>query len=129
MLFFLADCEQLKSGKHLLFIFRAVGPGSILDTCVLVIQSCRTLCDPIDCSPPRLLCSWNSPGKNTGVGCPFLLQRIFLTQELNPGFLHCGQRYQIPYKLIKGKKQGRRIIEERSSSGSAPPAGFTLSRG
>ena len=28
--------------------------------------------------PTRLLCPWNSPGKNTGVGCHFLLQGIFL---------------------------------------------------
>ena len=30
-----------------------------------------------------LLCPWDSPGKNTGVGCNFLLQEIFLTQKLN----------------------------------------------
>ena len=30
------------------------------------LQSCLTLCDPIDGSPP-LLCPWDSPGKNTGV--------------------------------------------------------------
>ena len=36
----------------------------------------------------RLLCPWNSPGKNTGVGSHSLLQRIFPTQELNPGLLH-----------------------------------------
>ena len=36
---------------------------------VLVIQSCPTLCDFMDCS----LCPWNSPGKNTGVGCHFPL--------------------------------------------------------
>ena len=29
-------------------------------------------------------CPWDSPGKNTGVGCHFLLQEIFLTQGLNP---------------------------------------------
>ena len=33
----------------------------------------------------RLLCPWDSPGKNTAVGCHALLQRIFLTQESNPG--------------------------------------------
>ena len=38
---------------------------------VLVTQSCPTLCDPIDCSPARLLCLWDSPGKSTGVGLPF----------------------------------------------------------
>ena len=41
--------------------------------------------------PNRLLHPWDFPGKNTGVGCYFLLQGIFPTQELNPGFLHCRQ--------------------------------------
>ena len=39
----------------------------------------------------RLLCPWNSPGKNTGVGSHSLLQEIFLTQGLNlslPRLLH-----------------------------------------
>ena len=30
--------------------------------------------------PARLLCPWDFPGKNTGVGCHFLLQGIFATQ-------------------------------------------------
>ena len=33
----------------------------------------------------RLLCPWNSLGKNTGVGCYFLLQGIFPTQRIEPG--------------------------------------------
>ena len=37
--------------------------------------------------PTRLLCPWDSPGKNIGVGCYFLLQGIFLTQGSNPGLL------------------------------------------
>ena len=37
--------------------------------------------------PTRLLCPWDSPGKNTGVSCHFLLQRIFLTQGSNPCLL------------------------------------------
>ena len=41
--------------------------------------------------PARLLCPWDFPGKNTGVGCHFLLQGIFLTQGSNPGLLHCRQ--------------------------------------
>ena len=44
--------------------------------------------------PYRLLCTWSFPGKNTGVGCHFLLQRIFSTQELNLHLLrllHCRQ--------------------------------------
>ena len=38
--------------------------------------------------PARLLCPWDSPGKNTGVGCHALLQGIFLTQGLNLHLLH-----------------------------------------
>ena len=36
----------------------------------------------------QALCPWDSPGENTGVGCHFLLQGIFLTQGLNPHLLH-----------------------------------------
>ena len=35
----------------------------------------------------RLLCPWAFPGKNTRVGCHFLLQGIVPTQGLNPYFL------------------------------------------
>ena len=52
------------------------------------LQSCPTLHDPMTA---RLLCPWDSPGKNTGVGCHALLQGSFLTQELNQGLLHCRQ--------------------------------------
>ena len=38
------------------------------------------LCNPMDCKPARLLCLWNSPGKNTGAGCHALLQGVFPTQ-------------------------------------------------
>ena len=37
--------------------------------------------------PARLLCPWDFPGKNTGVGFYFFLQGIFLIQELNPCLL------------------------------------------
>ena len=48
---------------------------------VIVAQLCPTLCVPHGLKTPRLLCPWNSPGKNSGVGCHSLLQGIFLTQE------------------------------------------------
>ena len=41
-------------------------------------QSCPTLCDPTDCSPPGSCDHGIFPGKNTGVGCHFLLQYIYL---------------------------------------------------
>ena len=39
-------------------------------------QSCPTLCDPMNYKPTRLLCPWDSPGKNTGLCCHALLQEI-----------------------------------------------------
>ena len=41
--------------------------------------------------PRGLLCPWDSPGKNTRVGCHILLQEIIPSQGSNPGLLHCRQ--------------------------------------
>ena len=52
------------------------------------LPSCPTLFYPMN---SRLLCPWDSPGKNTGVDCHPLLQEIFLTQGSKPhllSFLH-----------------------------------------
>ena len=53
-----------------------------------VTQLYLSLCDPMDCRPARLLCPWDSPGRNTGVGCHALLQGIFPTWGLNPRLFH-----------------------------------------
>ena len=99
---------------------------------VLVGQSCPTLCDPMDCSPPgssvhgilqaRVLecvaisfsrgSSW--PRGGTGVGCHFLLQGIFLTQGWNPGLLHYRQNlyhwatWEAPFWVKKSTKAEER---------------------
>ena len=39
----------------------------------LVVKSCPTICDPMDCSPPSSSVHGDSPSKNTEVGCHFLL--------------------------------------------------------
>ena len=84
----------LPRGKHLLISWLQSPSTVILD--VLVIQSCPTLCDPMDYSLP--VSSVNSPDKNIGVGCCSHLQGVFpLGSDL--GFLHCRQilyclRYQ-----------------------------------
>ena len=54
----------------------------------LVTKSCPTLATP-GLQPSMFLYPQDSPGKNTEVGCHFLLQGIFLTQGLNLGLLHC----------------------------------------
>ena len=55
--------------------------------------------------PSRLLCPWNFSGKNTGAGCHFLLQGIFLIQGSNPRLLHWRQiLYLWAIWLIKSLK-------------------------
>ena len=46
------------------------------------VASVMSNCDPMDCSH-RLFCLWDFPGQNPGVGCHFLLQRIFPTPGSN----------------------------------------------
>ena len=58
---------------------------------MLVDQSCTTLYNPMDCSSPSPSVHEDSAGKNTGVGCHFLLQGIFPNQRSNSGLLHCSQ--------------------------------------
>ena len=49
--------------------------------------------------PARLLCPWNSPGQNIGVGSLSLLQGIFPTLGSNPGLPHCRQiLYQLSHQ-------------------------------
>ena len=45
------------------------------------LQSCLTLCQPHRPQPTRLPRPWDSPGKNTGVGCHFLPQCIKVKSE------------------------------------------------
>ena len=60
--------------KRFIFMFAAAAAAKSL-------QSCLTLCDPRDGSPPRLPHLWDSSGKNTGVGCHFLLQCVKVKSE------------------------------------------------
>ena len=62
---------------------------------------------PHGLQPSRLLSPWDFPGKNTGVGCYFLLQGIFPTQGSNPCLLHwqadssplseLGSKFEFPH--------------------------------
>ena len=90
---------------------------------VLVAQLCSTVCNPIECSLPRLLCPWNSPGKKTGVGSHSLLQEIFSTQRLNLGLLICRHiLYYLIHHLFSYPKdmsifllRGKAKLDERLS--------------
>ena len=50
----------------------------------LVAQSCLTSLQPYGLYPARVLCPWDSPGKNTGVGCHSPLQGNFPDPGIEP---------------------------------------------
>ena len=78
-----------------------------------VAQSCPTLCDPMD---TRLLRPWDFLGKSTGVGCHFLLQRIFPTQGSNPGLPHCRQMlYRLSHQGSLNEMKEDMVIQNRHS--------------
>ena len=59
---------------------------------LFLLLSCVWLfCDPMDGRLTRILCLWDFPGKNIGMGCLFLLQGFFPTQGSNSGLLDCRQ--------------------------------------
>jgi len=84
----------------------------------LFAQSCLTLCDPMDCSPPGSSDHGDSSGKNTGVGCHALFQGILPTQGSNPGLppcrkiLHCLSHQGSPKQLYSNNKIKSRSREE-----------------
>ena len=68
-----------------------LGYLGLLKVRALVTKSCWMLCNPVDCSSPGS----SDHGKNTGVGCHFLLQGIFLTQGSNPISHFVGRLFTI----------------------------------
>ena len=60
-----------------------ISSASVAAAAAKSLQSCLTLCDPIDSSPPGSHPS-DSPGKNTGVGCHFLLQWVKVKSSVGP---------------------------------------------
>ena len=75
----------------------------------------RLFATPWTVACTRLLHPWDFLGKNTGVGCHFLLQGIFPTQGLNPGLLHCRQKL---YHLSHQGSPERLSIEKEDMSAS-----------
>ena len=95
--------DDHEKGAEVLFFHMGAGPRGYsvceksyscivmrcqLSYCGLVPRSCLTLLRSQGLQLTRLLCPWNFPDKDTGVGCHFLPQGIFLTQGLNPHLLH-----------------------------------------
>ena len=65
-------CAEGRINEKVYFIVWSL----IVCVCVLVTQSCPTLCNPMDCSPPGFSVHGISPGKNSGIDCHSLLQKF-----------------------------------------------------
>ena len=61
----------------------------IYNVCMLRVQSIMSyFLQPYGLQPTKILCPWDSPSKNIGTGCHFLLQGIIATQVLSLHLLH-----------------------------------------
>ena len=80
--------QQSRQGSNL-NVHQQMNKGDVV--CVCQLLSRVQLFETLWTVAARLLCPWTSPGKDTGVGCHYLLQGIFLTQTSKPGLLHCRQ--------------------------------------
>ena len=84
------ECKIYKSKDIVCFvttIHATFTPEQSVCVCAKSLQSCPTLCDPMDCSPPGSSVHGVSLGKNIGAGCHALLQGIFPTQGSNSSLL------------------------------------------
>ena len=72
----------------LFFIFMAFLFIALFNIFVCACSVMSISLQPMDCILPGSCGPWNFPGKNTWVGCHFLLQGIFPTQGSNPRLLH-----------------------------------------
>ena len=120
----------LSSGSSTLTL--TIAGFAFLPLCVCV--SCSVVSDslrPHEVKTAKLVCPWDSSGKNTGVDCHSLLQGIFPTQGSVPGFLHCGQiLYCLSHQgscllasslLNHEHTRGRGLHAFSSCSSAAPP--------
>ena len=98
----LVDCSLPSSSVHEILqarILEWVAISFSNKTCVCTHTLCVCVCVCVcvysimsnfvthGLQPTRLLCPWNFPGNNTGMGCHFLVQGIFPTQSSNPHLL------------------------------------------
>ena len=74
-------------------------PAAAAAAAAKLLQSCLTLCDPVDSSPPGSAVPGIFPSKNTGVGCHFLLQCMKVKSESEVLDSCKGTRFG-PLKLV-----------------------------
>ena len=81
----------------------------------LCAQSCPVLCNPMDHNPPDSSVHRIFPGKNTRVGCCFLLQGIFLTQGSNLHLL-CLLHWQADSLPLVPHRNPQDFIQEQKEN-------------
>ena len=86
--------------------------GTHVCTCVCVCM-CLSLSRVQLFATPQTVAR-SSLGENSGMGCHFLPQRIFLTQELNPGLLHCAQ--MLACTQAKGDSRRLKLVSQSHST-------------
>ena len=121
------SCLSKLSGLEIPSFFFFIYPHSWEKAETLAAQSCPTICDAMDYSPPGYSL-WNSVGENTGVGCYSLLQGIFPTQGSNPGLLcllHCRQ---ILYHLSHQEAHTMLLTGMAEGGGDIPFLGYTVKK-
>ena len=84
--------------------------GSNPNTPLVLVRACSVCLtlSPRGLQPARLLCPRDSPGKNTGVGCHFLLRGTFPTQGWNPCLLH-WQVDSLPLSHLESTKYNSEV--------------------
>ena len=90
--------------------------------CVCAHSVLSSSLQPHRLQPTRLLCPWDFLGKNTGAGCHFLLQEIFLTQGSNPSlwsFLH-WEADSLPLHHLENKSDNLRLNRLMSRKTNQP---------
>ena len=112
-----AEVNLMQSQQYLIFashncLQTSEGSATFVDV-ILLLSHFQLFCDPHGLQPTRLLCPWDSPGKNAGMGCHFLLQGIFLIQGLNSYLLHQQVdfftteppwKFKVQFKIKKKKR-------------------------
>ena len=120
-LFLLSSASQFLPFHRLMSInikHAVISPVLNIYVCVCVTWSVVfDSLQPHGLQSTRLLCPWNSPGKNTGMGCHSLLQGIFPTQGTNPHLLFCRQ---ILYHLSRQGSRNTYIFTSNPTSLSGP---------
>ena len=94
-----------------------------------LLQSCLTLCNPMDYSPAGSSVHRDSPGKNTGAGSHAVLQGVFLTQGLNPYLSYALAGMFLPLLGFPSGSDGTESDCNAGDLGSIPGLGRSPGRG